>query len=137
MRPLLVWIVCHRLEMPVGTYVTRQMKGVQREGNCLTDHFLALRREYHHPLIWIICQSPESSHRVCTVTFVAIHCSPVACIACHVRGRLFSPPNADTFVRWPPPHYDTFGFIFACWWPGGTLDLVRCGKGVSRKRALQ
>ena len=54
--------------MPVGTYVTRQMRGVQREGNCLTDHFLALRREYHHPLIWIICQSPESSHRVCTVT---------------------------------------------------------------------
>ena len=30
--------------MPVGTYVTRQRKNVQREGNRLTDHFLALRR---------------------------------------------------------------------------------------------
>ena len=119
--------------MPVGTCVTRQMRSVRREGNRLTDHFLALRRvpssaNLDHP----------SAPRELPQGFARSqpHLLQLACIACHVRERLFSRPNADTFVRRPPPHYDTFGFIFACWWPGLGLGSGQVWLSHSRKRSL-
>ena len=104
--------------MPVGTYVRRQMRSVRREGNRLTDHFLALRRVPSSANLDHLSdrrELPQSNSHGRSSSFAAAVALP--CIACHVRERLFSRPNADTFVRRrPPPHYDTFGFIFACCW---------------------
>lgn len=111
--------------MPVGTCVTRQMRSVRREGNRLTDHFLALRR---------VPSSANLDHlsppRELPQGFARSqpHLLQLACIACHVRERLFSRPNADTFVRHGRPLITTRLDLYL---PVGgqdwALDLVRCG----------
>ena len=97
------------------------MRSVRREGNRLTDHFLALRRVPSSANLDHLSELRELPQGFARSQphLPRSAAAPLLCIACHVRERPFSPPNADTFVRWPPPHYDTFGFIFACWWPGG------------------
>ena len=70
------------------------MRSVRREGNRLTDHFLALRRECHHPLIWIICQIAESSHRAIRTVAAPHLLQQLPCPALHVMSV-----NGSSVVR--------------------------------------
>ena len=122
--------------MPVGTYVTRQRKNVQREGNRLTDHFLALRRVPSSTNLDHMSEPREL--RTVAESHLLWSTSASLCPALHVTSV-----NGSS-VLWLPthlsdcPHYDTFEFIFACWRPEEALDLVRCGipeKGPCCERA--